>query len=637
MASSRLASNLTEDYLTCSVCFERFENPRSLRCDHSFCLNCLLDIGYRSLKDGSQLVQIQCPLCRKETELNLEKQIKIEDALDGLPVDMLLDAILKTVQEHSSINTNAQLPLKPKDEHSICLQHNLKKDLHCFEHGVDVCTECAWAKHDKCDCCSTDEYDTRVDEQIRTLKGKVDKTREQISATKVAVVEKGLVVDQNKRAAEKKLQELQSVLQQFWARAQYEIQHLSQTLHEKERDFKQTNKAIVDVEIEIDCITEQLGNLRNQGKSSLTQAFLTKNGEQVEKLQRELKKLAIDLDKHSDFELKCSSDVISFCQSCTSLGSIVLSENAALSLKEQTTTEVPPEEIRSDDDSWSVCSASDFSDPDVVQSIGHISVHVADSKSGIYSLSDVCIMNNLVLVIDQHNSNIYLYDVHQGICHDSITLKQQPHKMSLIPDTSHVMMTSWSANELYKMATHPKLKIIEGPISTKAHYIAIDVVDKTRALATSLERTIDVINLQGEILMSIRPKQTGFLCWFSILMPADICRVSDTTFAIYDCIRKTVTLLDFDGKVKWSRTIKGLSGIYASEGRIYICNGKNGTMSSLDLEGRICERNVVPKSLGINRPWAIGLAQNHVIVTEDSPSGRFHIVNIDTEETLQKD
>lgn len=56
-------SQISEEFLLCQVCFERFNSPKVLPCLHSFCEGCLL----RYAPDGCKTVR--CPLCRQESEL----------------------------------------------------------------------------------------------------------------------------------------------------------------------------------------------------------------------------------------------------------------------------------------------------------------------------------------------------------------------------------------------------------------------------------------------------------------------------------------------------------------------------------------------------------------------------------------
>ena len=67
------ASVEREDEVKCGICLEQFQDPRSLPCLHSFCLECL----QRSLDENTSL---KCPMCRAKHELD-------KDCLLLLPVD----------------------------------------------------------------------------------------------------------------------------------------------------------------------------------------------------------------------------------------------------------------------------------------------------------------------------------------------------------------------------------------------------------------------------------------------------------------------------------------------------------------------------------------------------------------------
>ena len=49
------------DDLTCSICYDRFTDPKLLTCQHKFCLDCIRNVTPEHV--------IKCPLCRQYTEL----------------------------------------------------------------------------------------------------------------------------------------------------------------------------------------------------------------------------------------------------------------------------------------------------------------------------------------------------------------------------------------------------------------------------------------------------------------------------------------------------------------------------------------------------------------------------------------
>lgn len=49
-----------EEMLTCSVCWDIFNDPRQLPCGHSMCMTCL-----ENLRDHSEDIPFRCPDCRE--------------------------------------------------------------------------------------------------------------------------------------------------------------------------------------------------------------------------------------------------------------------------------------------------------------------------------------------------------------------------------------------------------------------------------------------------------------------------------------------------------------------------------------------------------------------------------------------
>uniref|UniRef100_A0A8C7RVQ5 RING-type domain-containing protein n=1 Tax=Oncorhynchus mykiss TaxID=8022 RepID=A0A8C7RVQ5_ONCMY len=52
-----------EDELSCPICFEFFQDPVSLKCQHSFCRGCLETPAWIQQK------QRECPVCRRRPSM----------------------------------------------------------------------------------------------------------------------------------------------------------------------------------------------------------------------------------------------------------------------------------------------------------------------------------------------------------------------------------------------------------------------------------------------------------------------------------------------------------------------------------------------------------------------------------------
>ncbi len=64
-----LADQLQENYLTCKICFNIYQQPKALPCLHTFCLGCLVSLIQTHQKTTQNRNSFQCPLCRKDVAI----------------------------------------------------------------------------------------------------------------------------------------------------------------------------------------------------------------------------------------------------------------------------------------------------------------------------------------------------------------------------------------------------------------------------------------------------------------------------------------------------------------------------------------------------------------------------------------
>lgn len=109
-----------KEQITCSVCLEIFDNPRTLPCLHSFCHGCLERLPQH--KHGSKY-KINCPSCRTTTELS-----KAEDFPVAFQINTLKD--LYTLFDKASNKVPCE----------NCNEHNSVG--YCAECTQFLCTDC---------------------------------------------------------------------------------------------------------------------------------------------------------------------------------------------------------------------------------------------------------------------------------------------------------------------------------------------------------------------------------------------------------------------------------------------------------------------------------------------------------------
>ena len=89
MATANLPD--VDELISCPVCFEHYRDPRSLKCAHQFCLQCLEKIA-ATRPNGPR--EITCPTCRAVTPLTPGSQVR------DLPKPLVANELQEIIKKH---------------------------------------------------------------------------------------------------------------------------------------------------------------------------------------------------------------------------------------------------------------------------------------------------------------------------------------------------------------------------------------------------------------------------------------------------------------------------------------------------------------------------------------------------------
>ncbi|CAF2472563.1 unnamed protein product [Rotaria sp. Silwood2] len=119
-----------ENLLQCAICLDRFQIPKVLSCQHTFCLACLQRMY------NNQNRTLSCPTCRKV--------INLRQGPDELPSNLLLISLMD-VQP-----VKAKCPCCQKVENlTICEHCNCTKCTDCNEKHISEIRQSTKAKLDE--------------------------------------------------------------------------------------------------------------------------------------------------------------------------------------------------------------------------------------------------------------------------------------------------------------------------------------------------------------------------------------------------------------------------------------------------------------------------------------------------------
>jgi len=119
MVSHSVLNTRVAEIVTCSICLEDFNSPRSLPCLHSFCLKCLQ--GYwddKSPGDG-----VSCPLCGAEFQIPW-------NGLESLRVNF----VLKNLIDAQNVSSRAS------ESCGVCCRETAS--VYCVDCSQKLCGRC---------------------------------------------------------------------------------------------------------------------------------------------------------------------------------------------------------------------------------------------------------------------------------------------------------------------------------------------------------------------------------------------------------------------------------------------------------------------------------------------------------------
>ncbi|XP_033112391.1 tripartite motif-containing protein 2-like, partial [Anneissia japonica] len=115
---NQFLEDIDEKVLECAICFKRLQNPKSLNCQHSYCLACLEDWVKKKGK-------LTCPTCTKSFPIP-------EGGLQKLPPNTFLNNLLETLQRYD----------KPAGDHITKCVCGKAEEYYCQDCRHYLCSSC---------------------------------------------------------------------------------------------------------------------------------------------------------------------------------------------------------------------------------------------------------------------------------------------------------------------------------------------------------------------------------------------------------------------------------------------------------------------------------------------------------------
>lgn len=310
--TSRLVRNLKDEYLSCSICLDQYQQPKTLPCDHIFCKDCLVQHATQNLVTHRNHVEITCPICRETVRVNSKGKFDVEAWAKSLPTDILVGSLMQTLQSHVIETSPDACP-------KLCEAHGGKtRDAYCFTHAQLLCWECAARQHRSCNVDSVDKARHAMQPEVVSMKKIVEihlaKARELTKSEQAFTV--------SKTSALNDLQVFENRLDRMFESAKHQVSLLRSDIDDVTKRHLDERKQFYDVItslLECHCSLEMLAS---EESAINVIGVLGSLKREIEDSVRILQKLGKDLENAGEQRVKFVVDqnVLTFLSIYSSIG-----------------------------------------------------------------------------------------------------------------------------------------------------------------------------------------------------------------------------------------------------------------------------------------------------------------------------
>ncbi|OWF34792.1 tripartite motif-containing protein 3-like [Mizuhopecten yessoensis] len=262
--AQRVITGVENDYLMCSICLGRYNDPRILPCGHTFCRQCLSDHIQQTVSGRSNR-QFMCPIDRSPVPSPAQSRQPREWA-NTFPEDSFLASLLHAVHLHEDARAGGHIvvlpsrrrqPNRPAPSGSVNdpqntteepppPPRNLSEGLTCVEHAgrlleffclgcnVLVCAHCAVRNHraPRCECIAVDEAIDRLRPRVEALRQRFQNQMNHIEQISRGEIPVDMVLENSKPRVLQRLTEMETQLSRFTQICLQSVENLRQEIRE---------------------------------------------------------------------------------------------------------------------------------------------------------------------------------------------------------------------------------------------------------------------------------------------------------------------------------------------------------------------------------------------------------------------
>lgn len=304
-----VADTFEEQFFTCSICTDVFQEPKLLPCQHSFCRNCIQPYIKSAVTSENNKTGFLCPYCRYFVEAE-NQESPAETWVDKLPTNFNLVCMIEAFDSKSVVFARAG----PK-----CSVHKKEEDFYCQDHNQTICANCAITVHRGCFVVSIDDVDSDVESlaifvsrrltKVNNLLGRINFNINSIKQNKTSLKR------ETKENFDRIKQELDRVCDTFFDSVDNKCNELTKTLQIKYDHCKQ-------LQSQVQGLLEQLVKLKSKSLEEVIKGTMNVK-EMINVFESEISKIG-----YSEIQIKIEwiEDVRNLVQNLGAFGAMTVNE-----------------------------------------------------------------------------------------------------------------------------------------------------------------------------------------------------------------------------------------------------------------------------------------------------------------------
>ncbi|CAG2211315.1 uncharacterized protein LOC143079749 [Mytilus galloprovincialis] len=649
--AERVVRNIENDYLMCSVCLGRYEDPRLLPCGHSFCKSCLSEHILQTVTDRDTL-SFNCPIDRSQVPKprgnlnprewgkqfppdtfmnNLIQAVKIHEGTTSEGDDGGI--IIPSRQQYPNIPVQVQMEAPTSDNGVYCENHSGRPiEFFCLACNLIGCSLCAVREHrgQSCECVTIEEAIVRFRPRIDALRRRFQSQTQRIQDLGSGDNDNDIELQNSKELALRLIDEVESEVGQFYERTLQGIEDLKRQLFESGRVQLQDNQELLMVMQNIESTREAFD-------------IMCHNSTDIEFLN-DLPKVESQADEYDNAILSSSRSVSSmqvefvqnpnflqFIRNPPPIGSVSVSSQNHLPVGRMNQTrngnfntnrrqatnvinrtrpvsrQIPTAGVRP----TRTPRPHRYTGSRVQKSHEVINVKDRGEDTISWQLTGVVFVDNSIVVIDSHNQMVRKRGIAGSGEGNDILPLEQPLCVCNMGSTTNVAVTQPEKSQISIIGTSGNLNVLE-VIKTHKPYEGICQMNDSKFVVSCMSGriSIDILSRNGRVIKCI--ERSHLFHW-----PRFLTIASNGNIIVSDRDQKHVISLNQSGQVVWtySTSVSPWGVTSDKNGKIYLCLDNN-TVQVISEEGRLIQDKFVNIKEGVKTPYAITARARQVAVTE---------------------